>query len=222
MSKFYNDIMVADLLHCALVKSGFYELLKQQVHGVDLYMPLTKSAQKLGSDVIITKPDNSKICIDEKAQIHYINNPVYSFTMELGFICNNNLSVGWFLNDSLNTTHYMFIWILDAKPYNCISSIEDFYKLHICICSKQTIKNYLESKGITNDVLCSFIDKIIKLPKDASGKKRINIKDNLDIVQSMKYKEQPINLKLDYSILKDCSEVNVILNLSSNIIKKVA
>ena len=222
MSKFYKDIMLADLLHCAIVKSGFYELLRRQVQGIDLYMPLTKSAQKLGSDVIITKPDNTKICIDEKAQLHYINNPIYSFTMELGFMYKDNFSEGWFLNDNLNTTHYMFIWLLEAKPYDYISKIDDFYKIHICICSKKSIFEYLRLRGISKEYLRECIKKVIDIPKGVGGKKKITVLDNLEIIQSTKYEENPINLKINYPILKDCSEVNLILDLSSNMIRKVA
>lgn len=202
-SSFDKDIEVSNVIHFALKQSGLLTALGNIVGDKNFICPTLKCIQKAGNDIIYTKPDGTKIRIDEKAQIRFINNPSPSFTLEL--YDSSRDKVGWFVNDSLETTHYMFIWVLNSnRTYEYLTNWRDINTLRVCVCNRETLKNSLQQMGYSTETL-------LNLAKDMNNSSvdRVNLDSGIVLIQSKKYAEAPINIKVPFEVLKNCSEVCV-------------
>lgn len=99
--------------------------------------------------------------IDIKAQTNkYINNPIDTFCLELSYKKNGKEYQGWLLNPRYETTHWMWMWIPDAKykklaskehsnrNRKVIESPEDINQYELLIASKKKVVDWLNSKGL--------------------------------------------------------------------------
>ncbi len=117
-----------------------------------------KKQQDEGLDVILEK-DGKVYCIDEKAQLDYINNqsgPLNTFVLEL----QNSQSgkKGWFVNDNLKTDHYMFIWPhCDTK----FRDIQDIEYVEYALVERARIEEELQNKGLSKDILVTYGNKLV-------------------------------------------------------------
>ena len=81
----------------------------------------TKDLQLKGSDIIISAPSLGivdGIC-DEKAASAYwhMERSIKTFSLEVSSFQHGKLRDGWIINDSLDTTHYLFCWLSATKRW---------------------------------------------------------------------------------------------------------
>lgn len=155
--------------------------------------------QKQGIDVI-AKTAKTAAYIDEKAQLHYINQTRPTFAFELEFLLDGRPMEGWFLNDELKTTHYLLLWP-NAKTED-LSQITaaDFTKVEGMMISKAKMKSYLEALGINNDFLKDVTRRLRK--KGVTGPQHTAY-DGIKFYVSpaTEYRENPVNMVISKKVL---------------------
>ena len=108
-----------------------------------------------GIDVIV---DDMKIDLKAQSSARYINNPTDTFILEVSFLDRNkNEYCGWFLDDSLKTTHYGFVWIRDADVDENIriNKESDIHNIELMLVDKKALHDYILSK-VTKEKLLSL------------------------------------------------------------------
>lgn len=160
-----------------------------------------KSKQLLGVDVEFTGTDGRVYCVDEKAQLYYLNQNLPTFAFELLFDRGPHETVGWLCNPSLKTDFYMLIWPFATQDTCDNITWDKFTKLDCLLIQKQKLLNLLAQKGLT----------VEQLQKDA-----LNIRASGQIgkipIPGLKgvyyyasdpyrYKEAPINIVISKPIL---------------------
>lgn len=187
----------------------FYTPLQKENKDFAYFRKYDIQYQYNGVDVLIER-GKKKFFIDEKAALYYSNMMIPTFAFEIESIQKENgVPVkGWFVNNSLNTTHYVLIWPnikCEITENNlCIrkslSEIKysDFTIVEAMLISKKAISDYLESFGFTDQKLVSYAKEIRQSGKE--GKVEVD-NDNLYFFYSKKIAEQPINLVVKKQIL---------------------
>ncbi len=160
--------------------------------------------QKKGCDIYIFNKGGRSIKIDEKAQLHFINDPRDTFVFEISFLQDDSGEVinGWFVSDNNITDCYMLSWIDQARTDKINRIVaEDFEQITICFITKKKVISYLASCGFT-------IDKI----KSLANKMRVNemadsyhLSRDAVLYYSKNIKEQPINIVINRSVLYQLS-----------------
>lgn len=108
--------------------------------------------QKQGIDVIGTAP-RASANIDEKAQLHYLNCNRPTFAFELEFLNKGQPIGGWFLNDSLLTTHYLLLWPNAAVTDLTQLTSGDFTQVEGMVIAKGRLRRALDGLGLHRDYL---------------------------------------------------------------------
>ena len=103
--------------------------------------------QKQGVDVIAAAAKASAN-IDEKAQLHYINNGLPTFALELDFLLSGRVIDGWFLNDELKTTHYFFLWPNASTTDLATITSDSFTEVEGMMIPKRKMKSYFDGLGL--------------------------------------------------------------------------
>lgn len=161
-----------------------------------------RSLQVAGADVSITLDNGTKKYFDIKAQssARYINDPRPTFCLEISALSRygSNEFDGWFIDDSLITDYYTFVWIHNAKTNENkqIISPNDIYKLEVMTVSKQKLKKYILSQLGKLD-LRQVADGMRK-----SGKRKIAIADGIHFSHSPQLPEKPVNIIVKKSVLR--------------------
>ncbi len=98
---------------------------------------------------------NKKMIVDEKAAIspQKINSNLNSFYFELSHLSSRArvLLKGWFLNDNLDTTHYLLAWVWASERYYI--ELRHIRFLKTLLISKKKISTYLDSEGFNKESL---------------------------------------------------------------------
>lgn len=202
MSNRKNDIRGEKALGLFLDKY-FYPKLCEKENFAGAKRIYSSEAQKAGTDVLITHPSGTTIAIDEKAQLHYINNPRPTFAFEVTFYSENtqDIEYGWFVNDSNKTDCYILIWI-DAARTNQINRLveEDFKEITVFFVPKKEIIQYLSGLGYS-------IDKIKVIASNMrSGTTESPYKlstDTFIYYTNERYDEKPINVVIGKKALSN-------------------
>ena len=110
------------------------------------------------SDVVVVRDKQRQIAgidfvadgkyIDVKAQSSkkYINNPTNTFSMEISFILYKGgeptLVDGWFVNPSIKTEQYAFVWIRDAivGEDGYIHHLDDIHEVEVMVVDRKSLK----------------------------------------------------------------------------------
>ena len=108
--------------------------------------------QKRGIDVVGTAP-RAAARIDEKAQLHYINQNRPSFAVELSVLREGQPTTGWFLNEALLTTHYLLLWPNAATSDLAQIASGDFTQVEGMALSRRGLKDFLAGLGLGRDQL---------------------------------------------------------------------
>ena len=143
VSNVVDDMKISNMVHGKIAISGFFQTLANTIGATDLFVPIEKSLI-LNGDVSMIDKQGNKILISEKAQTKFINKPIPSFTLELGYynevVDLDNFRLGWLLDDSIGITHYMLIWILEAdNDAKKIKSYNEIHKVRICMIKRSNI-----------------------------------------------------------------------------------
>ncbi len=154
-----------------------------------------------GIDLVV----DDSINIDEKGQVHFINNVKDSFIFEVDLFDDkhNKVENGWFIKETNKTDKYMFFWIPEARTdqLNRIVS-EDYIHVQAVMLDKKVIKDYLRSCQITDSVLKK---NAVKMRKELISK--IDLNENCYMrFNPDRYVENPINLVVYRSKLDELSE----------------
>lgn len=138
-----------------------------------------KKRQVQGIDVII----DGKTFVDEKCATDYINRPLYTFALEISSVNRNGERYpGWFINENLATTHYLFCYInkcrVDVNP-----KMEDIMEMEAIYVEKKALLNVFEKENF------DYEDLVLTNPKDRSF-----FINGYKFVRSGQKAERPLNL----------------------------
>lgn len=174
-----------------------------------------EQGQRSGIDVEFTGADGRVYYVDEKAQLHYLNQNLPTFAFELLSFQKGYDTVGWLCNAKLKTDFYMLIWPFATQDdYNGIT-FDRFTKADCLLIQKQKILKMLASSGLTVERMLSDARCI-----RASGRKG---KIPIDGIKGIyyfasypkKYQEAPINIVISKPKLKDIAQRRYIVTPDS-------
>ncbi|WP_370477318.1 hypothetical protein [Tamlana flava] len=105
--------------------------------------------QHRGIDVIINH-NSEKHNIDEKAQLHYINKDLPTFTFELSYLNKNNeLKEGWLFDSSKQTQYYFLVTGIFLKNKKTkLQNIDDIETVKITSVNRKKLINHLATNGL--------------------------------------------------------------------------
>lgn len=162
--------------------------------------------QHRGIDVIINHHSESYL-IDEKAQLHYINKDLPTFTFELSYLNKNNeLKEGWLFDGNKQTQYYFLVTGIFLKNKKTkLQNIDDIETVKITSVNRKKLLKYLAAIGLPRTKLEEY-DYDIRT-SNSFGK---NIIPELDgkksglIYYTEHLPEKPVNLQLRLKHLIDC------------------
>ena len=160
--------------------------------------------QKKGCDIYIFNKGGRSIKIDEKAQLHFINNPRDTFVFEISFLQDDSGEVmnGWFVSDNNITDCYMLSWIDQARADKLNRIVaEDFEQVTICFITKKKVISYLVSCGFAIDKIKSLANKM----RANEMADTYHLSHDAVLYYSKNIKEQPINILINRSVLYQLS-----------------
>ena len=187
----------------------YHELLKEE-RFVSFERVTDRAIQKQGVDVI-GKTEDAIAYIDEKAQLHYINQGLPTFAFELEFLWQGKAMEGWFLNDSLRTTHYLLLWPNAIETELSLITSDDFTTVEGMMISKAKLRNHLDDIGLT-DALLHEITALLH-QQGISGP-RTTAYDGIKFYMSPSttYSENPINIVISKKILAPLADAHYLIS----------
>lgn len=225
-SNVVNDMRISNMIHGKIALSGFFQTLANTVGATDLFVPIDKNLIANG-DVKMKDKNGKEILIAEKAQTKFINNPIPSFTLELGYfngvVDMDHFKVGWLLNEDIGITHYMLIWVLDAdKDAEHLESFNEIHKVRICMIQRDKVFQMFSDNNL--DIM-ELVERTANLTFNSTevkyDKYREEIRDGMTIVQSLSYHEKPVNLKVSFDLYLKYADFVVDCDLDTRDIKTV-
>lgn len=154
--------------------------------------------------------DSNQYLIDEKAQLHYINSDLPTFTFELLYIKNNVIKGGWLFDSNKKTQYYFLITGIYLKEDKTeLKTPEDIDKLKITSVNRTKLIQHLDSIGLNISKLHKY-DKHFRM-NNSYGKNEITELNKYSeglIYFSEQLVEKPINiqLRLEYLIQSEVAK----------------
>lgn len=182
----------------AYLDAQVYPVLSKKL-GVRFERQNSKELQLKGVDVIAFGERGWSRKIDEKGQLHYVNNPIETCAFEINSYQNGHVVDGWLYSKAAITDTYFYIThILLKEGITKIRSAEDFESCKIISIDRPTLKNELLRLGIDND-------RIDAIMKNENAKRKVNIQgiEGIYLVRSSgdELNERPINLVIQQKVL---------------------
>ena len=155
------------------------------------------SRQHQGIDLIFNI-HSKEYFIDEKAQLHYLNADLPTFTFELSYLKDNDLKEGW-LFDRQKLTHYYFLitGIFLKNGIEHLSHADDICKIRITSVNRFKLIDHLASIGLHREKLQEYDEHFRK--SSAYGSNKISEFKNSScglIYFTEHLAEQPMNIQL--------------------------
>ena len=195
MKSFKNDLIQEKLL-ATYLNSIYNEL------GFDFTRINDLDAQHQGIDVELRF--NDKVYqIDEKAQLHYLNKDIPTFTFELSYLKNHELKKGWLFDERKITDYYFLITgICLQSGKKELTSIGDISKIKITSVNRRKLIQLLERKNLSSITLLNY-DYAIRQEQSFGNNylEELNPKSEGCIYFTEHLSEQPLNLKLNLNYL---------------------
>ncbi|XCF06426.1 hypothetical protein ABI125_00880 [Tamlana crocina] len=198
MSTFKQDLKQEQILNTYLdhiyhsKKLNFLRItdLEQQHRGVD----------------VIFHHNSDEYLIDEKAQLHYINKDLPTFTFELSYINKHNqIKEGWLFDNSKKTQFYFLVTAIFLKEGKSkLSAQNDIASLKITSVNREKLISHLHKKGLSRNQLDAYdfdIRNTLSFGKNIIPE--LNEKRAGLIYYTKHLKERPINLQLRLRYLID-------------------
>ncbi|MFL1010509.1 hypothetical protein [Flavisericum labens] len=162
--------------------------------------------QHLGIDVIFRHNLNEYL-IDEKAQLHYLNQDLPTFTFELSFLNKKNeIKEGWLFDNSKKTQFYFLITAIILKSGKSkLGDQKDIKSVKITTVNRNKLIQHLAKKDLTHITLEEYDYNIRRT--QSFGKNSIPELDEKSaglLYYTQHLAEQPINLQLRLKYLIDC------------------
>jgi hypothetical protein len=190
MSRFVNDIKQETIL------AEYLDMIYKNKN-LDFSRVFDLSLQHKGIDVIMFVKSNDYY-IDEKAQLHYLNSDLPTFTFELTYLLNSKSKIGW-LFDTQKVTQYYFLitGIILKNGISILSKASDIEKVKITSVHRQLLIDNLNSKGLSEQNLLEYCEAI--RVTESFGKneiKELHPYNEGVIYFSEHLSEKPINIQL--------------------------
>lgn len=200
------------------VEKVFFPFLKKR-YDVDIQRKDDLNHQFSGTDYIMVRKGKTKqtFLIDLKAQTNgFINNPTDTFCLEISYLKDNQTKIGWFMDNAKKTTHYLFMWINEAKIRRegrniLIEKPEDIKHYSLKMVRRQDIDRLLDSYGLTKEHLTEIDATMRTIP---STKDKQSIRRFYDVLSKELLPERPIGRKTLTICRSDALEecpVNVVI-----------
>lgn len=220
-----NDMRISNMIHGKIALSGFFQTLANTVGATDLFVPIDKNLI-LNGDVKMKDKNGKEILISEKAQTKFINNPIPSFTLELGYFNDivdmEHFHTGWLLDDDLGITHFMFIWVLDAdNDAQHLESFNEIHKVRICMISRESIFKMFSDNNLDSMELVERAIALLGNEEVVHDKVRDVVREGMTLIQSLAYYEKPLNLKVSFDLYLKYADFVVDCDLDTKDIKTV-
>jgi hypothetical protein len=150
--------------------------------------------QYAGIDLLLKKKESGKEhYIDEKAQLHYLNKSLATFTFEISYLKNGDWRKGWFYDKKKLTQTYFLFTSIQREPSS------HFTSTRFISVNRAYLQNFLEENGL-NEARIFEYEKMFRADKDRyNGEQYINELDRSFATFHCSFKnlrEEPINLKI--------------------------
>ena len=177
-----------EIFRALMKKKGYTEIDPDKREDTD--------RQLQGIDVIMKSANGQTMYIDEKSATSAWNRDLRTFSIEISSN-NNQTGGGWLYNPNSKTTHYAFIY-----PRAKDETMKEITSLDAYIVPKEALLNYLAKNYIT----CRRdAEEILKYDGyEFAGKLRAKSRE-VEVVQSLDLREQPINVLVSRDILRSLS-----------------
>jgi len=194
MANFSDDLGQEKILSTYLDTVYAKKIEFKRVFDIDL--------QHQGIDIIITH-NSIQYFVDEKAQLHYLNKDLPTFTFEISYMKNGSFRKGWLLDMSKRSQYYFLITGIFLKGNkNKLESPYDIGKVKITSVNRNKLIKYLDQINLTETALLDY-DSTLRA-NSVYGKNNIVELDSKSqglIYFTEHLKEKPINLQLRLNFL---------------------
>ena len=190
-----------DLNHEKILATYLDRIYKLKGYAVE--RPNNINKQHRGVDLILQK-DGKEFFIDEKAQLHYLNANLPTFTFELSYLNKSGfIKTGWFLDKSKETNFYFLVTNIMLKDnLKVLRMPEDITTLKITAVSRRHLKEYLSKKGLTEKQLSEYDAEIRhKAQYGRNSIKELDSKREGLMFYTAHLQEKPMNLQLRLDFL---------------------
>lgn len=175
--------------------------------------------QKGGVDAVATEHGSVEYdFVDIKSANRYIDGSLKTFVLELGYTTekSSNPVIGWFLRDGIITSHYLLIWpkanafgtiiktFQDKSRVYSVFGYDEIEYVDFVLVKKTAIQDYLDSIGLTKDILLSILQEC-RTKNNAAEKINYQIVNTGVSIDCSPIETLPINLKIDKIKYKELS-----------------
>jgi len=195
MSSFKSDLSQEQILSTYLDK-----LYAQKNLTFERISDLDRQHQ--GIDVVMTV-NSQEYVIDEKAQLHYINSDLPTFTFELSYLKKSVLKEGWLFDPKKQTDYYFLITSIFLKNNKtALESDNDIETLKITSVNRKKLIQHLSVLGLNKRRLFDY-DSDFRKKKSFSKNVISELKPSLEglIYFTQHLPEKPMNLQLRLNYL---------------------
>ncbi len=100
--------------------------------------------QLKGVDVTFDFEGSTRLLVDEKAAVHFVNKNIPTFAFEIDFIgTDGKLKEGWLFDEGKKTQYYLLTWIQAVKDVGFYC--DDISQLEVLLVERQAIINFLNN-----------------------------------------------------------------------------
>lgn len=186
----------------------------QQINPVSFERTKALSDQYCGIDVVLHE-GQWQLNIDEKSQLHNINEHIPTFAFELSYLKNDSVRPGWLIDPTKKTDAYMLCW-----PYGEADNEQEavYTGAKALLVSKHTLLDALSKFGYGRQALAERDEAIRKTGKHGSFRCKSPC---FWFFYSGQYAEQMINIVVKAPFLEKIaiSSLSVQLNPKNNQVK---
>ena len=150
--------------------------------------------QMAGVDVRFTGKDGAVYCVDEKAQLYYLNRALPTFAFEVQYLGEGGVSCGWLCSGRLKTDLYLLIWPFAVQDSPDKIRWDQFTKADCLLVERRKVLALLGREGLSLERMAWDAAQIRR--EGCAG--RVSIKGVKGIYyyasDPKRYREAPINV----------------------------
>ena len=105
--------------------------------------------QMAGVDVRFTGKDGAVYCVDEKAQLYYLNRALPTFAFEVQYLGEGGVSCGWLCSGRLKTDLYLLIWPFAVQDSPDKIRWDQFTKADCLLVERRKVLALLGREGLS-------------------------------------------------------------------------
>lgn len=157
----------------------------------------TLDLQYKGVDIIITGGDTLSYKVDEKAQLHYLNTDLPTFALEIDYIKDKQIKLGWLYDHTKVTELYAFVFsihVFDRSEE--LKSVQNIKSCDVVFVNRIRLLNELSLLNIDLNY-CRLQSNILR----SSSTNKLTHKSGFNFQISNHLSEKPVNLVVRKSFL---------------------